>query len=80
MVPNCVEGIKVLDDNSIGQRTRPDLNLTIYDETKFSSCHTPYNYNILHHESSYYFQSHKMLFQAGNCNINERQILLYFNI
>ena len=54
----------------VGQRTSPDLNLTIYDETKFSSCHTPYTYNILHLVSFYYYLSHKKLFQAGNFNVN----------
>ena len=77
---NYVEGIKVLFDNSIGQRTRPDLNLTIYDETKFSSCHIPYTSNILHTVSSDYFLSHKKLCQAGNFNVNVRPDLLYFSI
>ena len=64
----------------VGQRTRPDHNLTIYDDTKFSSCHTPYINSILHHASSYYFLSHKKLFQAGNFNVNVRPELLYFSI
>ena len=70
----------MLDDNSIGLSTRPDLNLSIYDETKFSSCHTPYTNNILHPVSSYYFLSNKKLFQIGNFNVNERPDLLYFSI
>ena len=70
----------MLNDNSLGQRTRPDLYLIVYDETKFSGCHTPYTKNILHHVSSYYFLSHKKLFQAGNFNVNERPDLLYFSI
>ena len=64
----------------IGQSTRPDLNLTIYDETKLSSCHTLYTNNILHPMSSYYFLSHNKLFQAGNFNVNVRPALLYFSI
>ena len=66
---NGVEGIKVLDANFARQRTSPDLNLTIYDDTKFSSSHKPYTNTILHHVSSYDFQSYK-LFQAGNFNVN----------
>ena len=77
---NGVEGIKVLMRILVGQRTRPDHNLTIYDETKFSSCHTPYINSILHPASSYYFLSHKKLFQAGNFNVNVRPYLLYFSI
>ena len=65
---------------SCGQRTRPDHNLTIYDETKFSSCHTPYINSFLHPASSYYFLSHKKLFQTGNFNVNVRPDLLYFSI
>ena len=46
---NCtlcgVECIKVLDDNFC--RTA-DLNMTIYGDTKFSSCHIQYTNNILH--------------------------------
>ena len=61
---NGVEGIKVLMRIFVGQRTRPNHNLTIYDETKFSSCHTPYINSIFHPASSYYFLSHKKLFQA----------------
>ena len=66
----------------VGHRTRPYHNLTIYDETKFSSCHTLYTYinSILHLASSYYFLSHKKLFQAGNFNVNVRPDLLYFSI
>ena len=64
----------------LGQRTRPDHNLTIYDETKFSSCHTPYINSILHPASSYYFLSYKKLFQAGDFNVNVRPDLLYFSI
>ena len=60
----------------VGQRTRPDLNLTIYDETKFVSCHIPCTNNSLHPVSSYYFLSHKELFQAGNFNVNVRPDLL----
>ena len=63
-----------------GQCTRTDFNLTIYDETKFSSCHIPYTNNILHPVSSYYFLSHKKLFQAGNFNVNVRADMLYFSI
>ena len=77
---NGVEGIKVLMRILVGQRTRPDHNLTIYDETKFSSCHTPYINSILHPASSYYFLNHKKLFQAGNFNVNVRPELLYFSI
>ena len=64
----------------VEQRTRPDHNLTIYDETKFPSCHTPYISSILHPASSYYFLSHKKLFQAGNFKVNVRPDLLYFSI
>ena len=64
----------------VGQCTRPDLILTIYDETKFSSCHSPYTNNILNPVSSNYFLSHKKLFQAGNFNVNVRPDLLYFSI
>ena len=64
----------------VGQRTRPDHNLTIYDETKFSRCHTSYINSILHPACSYYFLSHKKLFQAGNFNVNVRPDLLYFSI
>ena len=64
----------------VRQRTRPDHNLTIYDETKFSSCHTAYINSILHPASSYYFLSHKKLFQTGNFNVNIRPDLLYFSI
>ena len=64
----------------VGQRTRPDHNLTIYDETKFSSCHTPYINSILHPATSYYFLSHEKLFQADNSNVNVRPDLLYFSI
>ena len=77
---NGVDGKKVLHDNSIERCTRPDLNLTIYDETKYSSCHIQYSNNILHPVSSYYFQSHKKLCQAGNFNVNVRPDLLYFSI
>ena len=73
-------GIKVLMRILVGHRTRPDHNLTIYDETKFSSCHTPYINSILHPASSYYFLSHKKLFQASNFNVNVRRDLLYFSI
>ena len=41
-----------------GQRTRPDINLTIYDDKKFSSCHIPYTKNILLPVSSDYFLSY----------------------
>ena len=75
-----VEGIKVLDNNSCRTATSPDLNLTIDDETKFSSCHTPYTNNVLQPVSSSYFLSHKKLFQAGNVNVNVRPNLLYFSI
>ena len=64
----------------VGQRTRPDHNLTICDETKFSSCHTPYINSILHPASSYCFLSHTKLFQAGNFNVNVRPDLLFFSI
>ena len=64
----------------MGKRTRPYLNLTIYDETKFSSCNTSYNNNTMHAVNSYCFLSHKKLFQAGNVNVNARQDLLYFSI
>ena len=64
----------------VGQRTRPDLNLTFYDETKCSICHTPYTYDIFHPVISYYFLSHMKLFQAGNFNVNVRPDLLYFSI
>ena len=64
----------------VWQRISPDLNLTIYDETKFSSCHTPYTNNILYPVSSYNFLRHKTLFQAGNFNVNIRPNLLYFSI
>ena len=77
---NGVEGIKVLMRILVGHRTRPDHNMTIYDETKFSSCPTPYINSILHPASSYYFLSHKKLFQAGNFNVNLRPDLLYFSI
>ena len=62
------------------QRTRPSLNLTIYDETKFSSCNTPSANNILNPVSYYYFLSHKKLFKASNFNVNERPDLLYFSL
>ena len=52
----------------------------IYDETKFSSCHTPYPNNILHPMSSYYFLSLKELFRAGNHNVNARPDMLYFSL
>ena len=52
---NGVEGIKALMRILLGQCTRLDHNLTIYDETKFSSCHTPYINSILHAASSYFF-------------------------
>ena len=61
-----------------GQRTRPVLNLTIYDDRTFSSCHIQYTNNILDPVSSYYFQSYKRLFQASNSNGNIRPNLLYF--
>ena len=77
---NGVEGIKVLMRILVGQCTRPDHNLTIYDETKFSSSHTPYINSILHLASSYYFLSHKKLFQAGNFNVNVRPDLLHFSM
>ena len=79
---NGVEGIKVLMRILVGQRSTQDHNLTIYmyDETKFSSCHTPYINSILHTASSYYVLSHKKLFQAGNFNVNVRPDLLYFCI
>ena len=77
---NAVEGIKVLMRILVGQRTIPDLNLTIHDETKFSSCHIPYINSTLHPASSYRFLSHKKLFQAGNFNVNIRPDLLYFSI
>ena len=64
----------------VGQRTRPDNNLTIYDETKFSSWHTPFINSILHPASSYYFLSHKKHFQAGNVNGIGRPDLPYFSI
>ena len=64
----------------VGQRTIPDHNLTIYNETKVPSCHTSYINSILHPASSYYFLSHKKLFQAGNFNVNVRPDLLYFSI
>ena len=73
---NGVEGKKVLMRILVGQRTRQDHNLTIYDETKFSSCHTPYINSILYPASSYYF----LLFQTGNLNVNVRPDLLYFSI
>ena len=75
-----MEDIKLLDDNFVGWRTRPVLNITIYHDTKFSSCHMPYTNNILHPVSSYHFQSNKKLFQAGNFNVNIRQNLLCFSI
>ena len=77
---NGVEGIKVLMRILEGQRRRPHHNLTIYDETKFSSCHTPCINSILHPASSYCFLSHKRLFQAGNFNVNVRPDLMYFSI
>ena len=64
----------------VGQRTGPYLNPTIYDETKFSSCNIPYNNNIMHHVTSYYFPSHKKLFPAGYFNVNVKPDLLYFSI
>ena len=80
MVPKLCWRHKSVDENSVGQRTRPDHNLTIYDETKFSSCQSPYINSILHPASSYYFLSHKKLFHAGNFNVNVRPDLLYFSI
>ena len=64
----------------VGNRTRPYLNVTIYDEAKFSSCHIPYTNNILHPVSSYYFLSDKNLFEAGNFKVNVRPDLPYFGI
>ena len=32
----------------VGQRTRPVLNCTIYNDTKISSSHIPYTNNIAH--------------------------------
>ena len=64
----------------VGRRTIPYLNLTIFDETKVSSCHIPYTNNILYPVSSYCFLSHKKFFQAGNFNVNIRPDLLYFSI
>ena len=64
----------------VGQRTRPYLNVTFSDETKFSSYHIPYTNNILHFVSSYHFSSHKKRFQAGDFNVNVRPDLLYFSI
>ena len=77
---NGVEGMKVLMRILEEQRTRPDHNLTICDEIKFLSYHTAYINSILHHASSYYFLSHKKLFQAGNFNVNVRPDPLYFSI
>ena len=34
-----VKGIKLLDDNFSWQRTRPDLNITIYDDSKLVRYH-----------------------------------------
>ena len=62
------------------QRTRLYLNVTIYNETKFSRCHIPHTNNIFHPVSSYHFLSHKKLFQTSNCNVNVRPDLLYFSI
>ena len=64
----------------VGQRTMPYLNLTINDETKFSTFHIPHTNNFLYPVSSYYFLSCKKLFQAGNFNFNVRPDLLYFSI
>ena len=79
-----MEGIKVLDDNFVGQRTRPVHNLTIDDDTKFSNFHIPYTNvnNILYPVRFffYYFQSNKEIFQAGYFNVNIRPYLLYFSI
>ena len=80
MVPKWCWRQKVLMKILVGQRTRPDHNMTIYDKTKFSSCHIPYINSILHPASSYYFLSHKNLFQAGNFNVNVRPDLLYFRL
>ena len=64
----------------VGRRARPYLNLTIYDEVKFSSCHIPYSNKIMHPVNSYYFLRYKKLFQAGNFNVNVRPDLQYFSI
>ena len=56
----------------VRQRTSQDLNLTVYDDTKFSSPHVPYTNTILHLVISYDFQSYRKLFQAGNINVNKK--------
>ena len=76
----CWRHTRVLMRILVGQRTIPDHNLTIYDETKVPSCHSSYINSILHPASSYYFLSHKKLFQAGNFNVNVRPDLLYFSV
>ena len=67
---------------NVGHRTSLSsvLYLTIYDDTKCSSCHIPYTYNIFHLVSSYYFQSYNKTFQEGNFNVNMRPDMLYFSI
>ena len=77
---NGVEGMTVFGDTFCSKAHKALSKLTNYDEAKFSSCHIPFTTNILHHVSSYYFLSHKKLFQAGNFNVNVRQDLLYFSI
>ena len=63
-----------------GQHRKPVLNMTMYNNTKFSSCRIRHTHNILHPVSSYYFQSYTKLFQAGNVYVVIRPNHLYFSI
>ena len=67
-------------ENGYTTKGIPIFFCSVYNETKFLSCHIPYTNNILRPVSSYYFLSHKKRFQAGICNVNVRPDLLYFSI
>ena len=81
-----MEGTKVLDDNFVGQRTRPVLNLTIDDDTKFSSFHIPYtNVNNILYPVSFFILFPKLqrdfsgrLFQCQHKTISA--ILQYMRV